>query len=494
MKTRLALTANFLLDFSGLLVFSALLAFSGLVVFLGFVIFSPSTLFAGEEGIFAEEETLFTKESVLDDERFLKGEDFFSEEDGSIDPSLRRSLTHPRVHSMPDDYLFVFAVIADTHIRVRYPMDDRRYLKAMTIAPQLLSTCVSDINRHRPRVDFVIHLGDVTDLGDSAEFAIAQELMDQLNMDWYAVVGNHDNFKSDGKRGWKNFARMDSTQYSFDYGNLHFVIIDCTLDPYVAPYVNCDSIVREWVRADLLRNRNKPTIVLSHFNMWERGWNAMFDTTSRYEEHLGIPELRQIFEESGNVVAVINGHVHANRVKVHNGIYYIDINALVVGKPSIRYFYVCKDRIVVTYEYLSDPNLLAHLADLCTKCTNCFDREKVCNFIDGRRRDKFFIIPLPVSPEVIASSPDPSFEIKIVGSTLSDVEILVSSSNIGKMYLSLYDVLGRSIEHLVLSRAEGLQRFRVGDFLNSNRLSSGVYFLGIRTEDRLITHKVLVLK
>ena len=147
--------------------------------------------------------------------------------------------------------------------------------------------------------------------------------------------------------------------------------------------VNADGDLREWVRRDLARNGERPAIVFSHYNMWERSWNSQFDTTRHYQEYDGMSDLRKVLEEAGNVVAVINGHVHANRVEVHDGIYYIDVGATLVGRPSVRYFSVYPDRIEADFAYISDGELLDYVAEVSRECTNCFDREKVADFADG---------------------------------------------------------------------------------------------------------------
>jgi predicted phosphodiesterase len=239
-----------------------------------------------------------------------------------------------------------------------------------------------------------VHLGDVTDKGKKDEFQLAQKVLDSLDCPLYPLVGNHDNFQSDDKRGWKDFARLDSTRYAFDFLGIHFIVIDCTENPYAPGGVNCDSVQREWVARDLARNRDKQTILFSHYNMWERFWNSQFDTTHHYAEYKGMREMRRVLEKAGNVVAVINGHVHANRVEEHNGIYYIDVGATLVGRPSIRYFYVYPDRIEVTYAYISDGDLRDYVAKLGEQCSNCFSPKEVTDYADGSVADKEFRIPL----------------------------------------------------------------------------------------------------
>ncbi len=298
--------------------------------------------------------------------------------------------SHP-APARPEQPLFVFATIADSHI-ISTLFDDHRYLKALSISRELLTAVVMDINAYRPKVDFVVHLGDITDFGRATEFDNAKRILGKLRCPLFPVVGNHDNFMSDNKRGWKKFAGRDSTAYAFDYKGFHFIVIDCTPNPYTPSKIGCDAALREWVRQNLAANHDKPTILFSHYNLVERYWNAVFDTVSHYPEYAGMADLRATLEEAGNVIAVINGHVHANRVEIINGIYYIDIGATLVGIPSIRYFHVYPSRIEVTYEYISDIDLRQHVASLCRECCCCFDRNRVCDFIDGHPEDKTFAI------------------------------------------------------------------------------------------------------
>jgi predicted phosphodiesterase len=400
----------------------------------------------------------------------------------------------PPLERRAEDFLFVFAALGDSHI-MTYMFDDHRYIKALSVCRQLLGNYVADINAHTPPVDFAVHLGDITDSGEFGQFYNAGRILEGLGCPLYPVVGNHDNFTSDNKRNWKDFAGRESTNYTFDRLGFHFIVIDCTPNPYVPANIECDSIVRDWVAADLAAHSDKPTFVLSHFNMWERGWNAVFDTTEHYAEYSGMSELRQVLEEAGNVVAVINGHVHANRVEVHNGIYYIDIGATLVGRPSIRYFQVYPDRVEVTYEYISDADLLTHVANLCPRCFSCFDPTKVCDFIDGEESDKEFTMPvaMPRVADTNVRYQGSPFALRLRDHGNRHVEVALSSGVIGVLEISLYDVMGREIGTCRVRKDRPVTVIDLTAKLAAiEHLPQGVYFVQMKQGPRTETVKLVL--
>lgn len=409
------------------------------------------------------------------------------------------SLT-PRAWSLgddvpPEDCLFVFATIGDSHIEPAGPAD-YCYAKASHKSIAILETYVEDINAHIPPVDLVIHLGDITEFGTPVEFTLAGDILGGLDCPLHSVPGNHDNFQDDGKQAFKDFAGVDSTSYSFDYMNAHFVIVDCTLDPFVPPYVRCGPAILEWVETDLAASYPAPSFVICHYNLLERGWNAKFDTTEHYEEYEGMADLRGVLERAGNVVAVINGHVHASRAEVHNGIYYIDVGATLVGDPLIRYFYVCGDRTEATYRYISDPVLRSAAVSLCSQCICCSDRENTCRFIVGLESDKCFRMPFDI-PITHTAGDDPT----LPSGDHSPVRILlgheghcrIETDGPGQLSLCLYDVLGRSLGgHSVRVGERDVEVNLPACFPSLSALPGGVYFLYASIGGRASAAKVFL--
>jgi calcineurin-like phosphoesterase family protein len=322
--------------------------------------------------------------------------------------------------------LFVFAAIGDAHIvddRMVPGFDNRGYLTAGSIAKELLMNYVNDINNHNPRVDFTIVLGDISDKGKSWELRKAKEILGNLTSPYYPVVGNHDNFQDDDKAAWKAAFGYDSTHYVFEYRGFKFIIIDPTLNPYDPPdhIVRFDESTINWVRSELIKDPQEPTFLVNHYNLLTECWNAQFQTFAEvgqkcltakgrsateyqvstrtvhpgdsepaqyYRVWDGGEELRTVLENYGNVVASINGHVHANRIENLNGITYVSVGATLVGRPSVRYFCVYPGRVEVDYQYISDRTLFDHVSNMCPNCSQCSSPGSVCSFIDGQVSDR----------------------------------------------------------------------------------------------------------
>jgi calcineurin-like phosphoesterase family protein len=326
--------------------------------------------------------------------------------------------------------LFVFAAIGDAHIsddRMIPGFDNSEYLTAGSIVKELLTNYVNDIRNHVPRVDFTIVLGDISDKAKAWELNKAAEILNNLNSPYYPIVGNHDNFQDDDKAAWKSAFGYDSTHYVFHHKGFKFIVIDPTLNPYDPPdyTVLFDEKTRGWVRSELIKDPSEPTFLINHYPLLNQCWNAQFETftkvgqnclfakvqsatedqestrtrwssTPKVPRYYGVPDggedLRSILENYGNVIASINGHVHANRIEDFNGITYICVGATLVGRPSVRYFYVYSNRVEIDYEYISDRTLFDHVSNMCPNCGKCYDPNSVCSFIDGRLSDRRSVI------------------------------------------------------------------------------------------------------
>jgi hypothetical protein len=153
--------------------------------------------------------------------------------------------------------LLVFAAIADPHVVEENGRthDDPRYFRALTISLELLRNAVRDVNAHRPSVDLVLVLGDISDHGYLRELQLGKAVLDSLNAPWVPVRGNHD-----ARQGyWEEVVGEGHRNYSFDRGAIHFVVADCSVETVEGVAIEWGEEVREWVRQDLEVHAHMPT-------------------------------------------------------------------------------------------------------------------------------------------------------------------------------------------------------------------------------------------
>jgi len=132
--------------------------------------------------------------------------------------------------------------------------------------------------------------------------------------------------------------------YSFDYGGIHFIVLDTNCDSdgnhydgytvrvpgLQGSYVS--ALQKTWLAADLAAHSSLPTIVLSHDHLGMNGtqfsahyrYPGFEEWPTGYASSESADEVRAILEAAGNVLAVISGHYHPGGVQyVRGGIWYL---------------------------------------------------------------------------------------------------------------------------------------------------------------------------
>lgn len=87
---------------------------------------------------------------------------------------------------------------------------------------------VSSINAHQ-NVDFVIHLGDLTDFGVTKEFVWMRDCLEKLNKPYVCLIGNHDCLGTGEHVFKKIFGKVN---IAFTAGHTHFVCINTNSREY----------------------------------------------------------------------------------------------------------------------------------------------------------------------------------------------------------------------------------------------------------------------
>ena len=253
-------------------------------------------------------------------------------------------LSHHRKVEKP---LFSFVVISDTHIHdinPHPPIQGEFYTGGGTFSstiplygrdgaweyplnwinrmlyykmPAIMEKVVKEINGLNP--DLVIHTGDLS--GEKKEYLItAKSFLDKLNCPYHISRGNHDR-----KDEMLDVFSMRSSDYSFDYKNFHFIIMDrISMDEK-------DKKELEWLENDLNENQENKTFIFTHPPLLTSD-NLPVDVASGKPYGSGTAEnskqILNLLDRHANIKAVFAGHGHINELIKRKGVYYFQTSAL----------------------------------------------------------------------------------------------------------------------------------------------------------------------
>jgi 3',5'-cyclic AMP phosphodiesterase CpdA len=218
-------------------------------------------------------------------------------------------------------------LLTDLHYADKDPAGSRHYRETL----DKLARAVGQFEQDRP--DFTVELGDFIDAADSV--ADEKRYLKRIQKEFSAipggrhyVLGNHcvDTLT---KPEFLDGIGREKSYYSFDAGGVHFVVLDsCFLGdgtPYgrknfhwTDPNVPAEEL--EWLRADLAKAKGG-TVVFAHQRLAPGHPYGVKNA----------PEIRRLFEESGKVLAVFQGHSHRNDYTEISGIHYCTLVAMVEG-------------------------------------------------------------------------------------------------------------------------------------------------------------------
>lgn len=218
-------------------------------------------------------------------------------------------------------------LITDLHYADKEPAGTRHYRETL----DKLAEAAGEFEKQQP--EFVVELGDLIDAADSV--ATEQRYLKTINREYSAiakdrhyVLGNHC-VDTLNKNEFLGSVGQAESYYSFDRGGFHFVVLDACFRSDGEPYgrknfkwtdANLPPAELEWLEADL-KATDKKTIVFAHQRL---------DVSNNHgvNNHAAA---RRIFEASGNVLAVFQGHSHKNDLKDIGGIHYCTLVAMVEG-------------------------------------------------------------------------------------------------------------------------------------------------------------------
>jgi hypothetical protein len=227
-----------------------------------------------------------------------------------------------------------FGVVTDVHYADIDPAGSRTYRES----DDKLAECVQVMNAKG--VAFLLELGDFKDQDRTpgeARTLKYLETVESVFADFrgprYHVIGNHDTdslSKAQFLAAAPNTGIVpDATRYTFVSGGVRFVVLDANHKSDGSDYdhgnfdwsdSNIDAPQLGWL-AKTLAGSAEPAIVFVH---------QQLDGTDAYCVK-NAAEVRAVLEQSGKVIAVLQGHRHEGGFSAINGIPYFTFTGLIEG-------------------------------------------------------------------------------------------------------------------------------------------------------------------
>jgi hypothetical protein len=204
---------------------------------------------------------------------------------------LSSSIKSPYKDAIKGTYVYSFAFCGDPHM---YSKGDG---------------CFEDLDREIKlrKIRFVIFGGDLTYLGEEAEYSNFIDHISALTSPSYPALGNHDIYNG----GWLYYWRyLGPSAYSFTGGNAKFVVIDSASG-------SIGEAQMQWIQ-DQLRNNKQPLLfVISHMPIYGQSYGVYeFPETEEKQQ------LIRLFEKY-EVDFVLQGHYHGFVDITNNGVRYV---------------------------------------------------------------------------------------------------------------------------------------------------------------------------
>ena len=172
----------------------------------------------------------------------------------------------------------------------------------MEVYARLLARVAQD------RVAFLIHTGDIVNLGISTKFAEFQRSMDGFPLPFYPVPGNHDRGVGETLDVYTQYSGAPAVHYSFDARTVHFTMANSAVG-----FLTEEELA--WIDRDLASTTQPVKMVVMHHPPFDP------DGTDHILEG-GNQEFMSLMRKH-SVDVVLAGHIHAYSEAVRDGTTYV---------------------------------------------------------------------------------------------------------------------------------------------------------------------------
>lgn len=207
-----------------------------------------------------------------------------------------------------------FVQITDLHIGAPGVVDDHLYSDTATT----LRAILADIKSLVPQPRFVVASGDLTNHGEPAAYEALKAIMDEadLAMPVLYTLGNHD--KREGFYPVM-LGQTENTSKPVDHAavidGIHIVLVDTSMPFKIGGHFEPGQL--DWLKAELDNHAGLPKLIVMHHAP------ALDADVDLEWEALSIADteaLRQLLEGRTDILGILSGHIHYDRVSNWYGI------------------------------------------------------------------------------------------------------------------------------------------------------------------------------
>ena len=243
-----------------------------------------------------------------------------------------------------------FVQVTDAHMSKNY-----------VYSQKVLKATVDDINKQHD-VSFVVFTGDNINYAEEEDLKIFADIVKNLNVPYYIVIGNHDVYKANGMskihylqilRDSNRFIRQKEPNYKFAKKGFVFLIVDGAKEVIPGPAGYFKKNTLAWLDKTLGKNKNKTVIIFQHFPVeYPDGASGRLKTHKTYK----VEDYNDVIDKHDNILAIISGHLHTNGENMKNGIYHISSPSLLAMPHSYKIIDIVttKDFSPIIYTQLRD--------------------------------------------------------------------------------------------------------------------------------------------
>lgn len=171
----------------------------------------------------------------------------------------------------------------------------------------LARRAVEAVNRLRTRPDAVIVTGDIIETAREQEYAIAREILAELQMPFFLLSGNHDDTpglkRVFAEHAFAASGPPDRLFYATDIGRVRLIVLDSSVPG--ASHGEISTAQLAFLDRELVANPGRPAVVAVH--------HPPIPTGNQWMDAIGLSSpsaFADVIARHGNVSRILCGHSH----------------------------------------------------------------------------------------------------------------------------------------------------------------------------------------